>query len=77
MSDAQLREEVLKVLAEKAVHGAGPRASELIAQARKQWNADEFEVREAIWYLLSNHQIELTPERTLRPTEAHPEQVPA
>lgn len=75
MSDVRLREEVLRVLADKAAHGAPPRASELIAQAINQWpDVDEFAVREAIWYLLSNHKIELTPERRLQPIQ---EQIPA
>ena len=44
--------------------------AELLQQARERWKADEFDVREAIWYLLSTNQLVLSPERTLRPAAA-------
>jgi hypothetical protein len=71
MSDVQLREELFKFLKNHAAHGVNPRPLELLEQAQKEaWKADEFAIREALWYLISHDRIELTPERTLRPTRA-------
>jgi len=69
MSDTELRNELLKIIA-AAQRGHPLRASDLLHEAGDKWNADEFEVREAIWHLLSTNQIVLTPERTLRIAEA-------
>lgn len=66
MSDAELRTELLKIIEAESDHGHQPLASELLEKAHQKWNADEFEVREAIWHLLSTNQVVLTPERTLR-----------
>lgn len=70
MSDTELRRELLKVIADEVAQGHAPLASELLQQAQERWKADEFEVREAIWHLLSTNQLVLSPERTLRPAAA-------
>jgi hypothetical protein len=62
MSDAQLREELLKTVASEA----NLRADQLLELARKKFDADEFAVREALWYLISHNMVELTADRTLR-----------
>ena len=70
MSDTELRRELLKVIADEVAQGRPPLASALLQEAQERWKADEFEVREAIWYLLSTNQLVLSPERTLRPAAA-------
>ena len=67
MSQHDLQAALLEFLAE------GERTpSDLLEQgATQRWKADEFEIREAIWQLLSSHQIELTPARRLRVASEH------